>query len=64
MNNKNIYVKPETNVVLVEMETMMDASYDKAPNSFSLGLGTETIGEGASVDAKRNGNSLWDFDED
>lgn len=58
---KNIYVKPETTVVLVETEAMMVASPgDKMTAAFDNNSEINT----GRVDAKRNGNSLWDFDED
>lgn len=54
---KNIYVKPETTVVLVETETMMAAS------TFSASFSEETI-EAGYVDAKGHGSSIWDFDDE
>ena len=61
---KNIYVKPETTVVLIETEAMMAAS---GPESTSVTFdfnGNNSIGSGQSVDSKGHGSNLWDFDDD
>lgn len=60
---KNIYVKPETTVLVIETEAMMAASGPEAVSaSFSFDSG-DNINSG-SVDAKGHGSSLWDFDDE
>lgn len=63
---KNIYVKPETTVMLIETEDMIAASpgADVAPNSLDVEFSTTKTINSGSVSAKGHDSSLWDFDDE
>lgn len=62
---KNIYVKPETTVMLIETENMIAASPGVAPNSLDVEFSsTQPSINSGSLSAKGHDSSLWDFDDE